>query len=186
MLKLEKLDFKVLAKNGDAMYELLDTNRARLSPWFWWADEKVTPNKLRFNMFMVLYILSTKYKEFTHKLNPIKTYDEQFLVRDKSGKIGGMMGLDNIDLTNKKAEIWGFAFKGNTETVPALRLLEDYCINALQLDSVYGKVQSENRASKYFWTKYGFDSVELEKGVRVSSHNPTISDIYTYTKVLSR
>ena len=186
-IELKQLNFRRFVKNGAEMYDLLESNRDRLAPWFWWAGRDVTPNKMRFYIFMTLYIAETKRKKIVHKLNPSKSYDEQFFVYNESGKIGGMVGLDNIDTKiNKNAEVWGLAFKGNNETITSIKLLEDYCINKLDLKSIYGKVQSQNRASRYFWEKYGYDEKTLEQNVRISKRNPKIADIYTYTKYLVR
>ena len=186
-IELKKLNFCRFVKNGTEMYDLLESNRARLSPWFWWAGRDVTPTKMRFYIFMTLYIADTKRKKIAHKLKPAKPYDEQFFVYNESGKIGGMVGLDNIDTKrNKNAEVWELAFKGNNETLVSIKLLEDYCIDTLDLKSIYGKVQSTNRASRYFWEKYGYDTKTLEQNVRISKRNPNIADIYTYTKRLGR
>ena len=135
---------------------------------------------------MVLYLVDTKRRQIVHKITPIKQYDEQFFVYDENGKIGGMVGLDNIDTNNKNAEIWGLAFKGQTQTIESVKLLEDYCINTLNLNSIYGKVQSSNRACRLFWEKCGYDTKTVENNVQVSKHNPNIADIYTYTKMLIR
>lgn len=186
-IRLKKLNFSSFIESRTQMFDLLDTNRTRLAPYFWWATQKMTGSKFRFYVFMSLYTMTTKYKEFAHKLNPVKTYDEQFFVYNEQGKIGGMCGLDNIDTQNaKNAEIWGLAFKGNSQTIESVKILEDYCINNLGLNSIYGKVQSSNRASRYFWEKYGYDDVKIDKDVQVSKHNPTITDMYTYTKFLCR
>lgn len=186
-IELKKLNFSSFAKNSAEMFNLLESNRDRLSPWFWWAGRDVTPTKMRFYIFMTLYIADTKRKKIVHKLNPFKPYDEQFFVYNENGKIGGMVGLDNIDTkNNNNAEIWGFAFQGNAETLTGIKLLEDYCINTLGLTSIYGKVQSTNRASRCFWEKYGYNTKTLEQNVRVSKRNPNIADIYTYTKYLYR
>lgn len=183
-VELKKLDFTTFAKNASEMYTLLEENRTRLVPWFWWANEKVTPTKFRFYVFMALYLADTKRKNIAHKLNSAKTYDEQFFVYDESGKIGGMVGLDNVNIKNKNAEIWGLAFKGQTQTIQSVKILEDYCINTLNLNSIYGKVQSTNRACRLFWEKYGYDAKTLDSNVQVSKHNPNIADIYIYTKNL--
>jgi len=186
-IELKQLNFRRFIENGAEMYDLLESNRGRLEPWFWWAGRNVTPNKMRFYIFMTLYIADTKRKKIAHTFNPSKSYDEQFFVYNESGKIGGMVGLDNIDTkTNKNAEVWGLAFKGNNETIASIKLLEEYCINTLGLNSIYGKVQSQNRASRYFWEKYGYDEKTLEQNVRISKRNPKIADIYTYTKYLVR
>lgn len=186
-IELKKLNFTTFVKNRGEMYNLLEENRARLAPWFWWANDKITPTKFRFYVFMGLYLTDTKRKQLLHKLNPSKTYDEQFVIYTDGGKIAGMCGLDNIDTTNKKdAELWGLAFKGQTQTIESVKILEDYCINTLNLNSIYGKVQSMNRACRLFWEKYGYDNKTVEQNVQVSKHNPNIADIYTYTKILTR
>lgn len=185
-LELKQLNFTTFAKSGAEMYSLLEQNRARLAPWFWWASEKITPTKFRFYAFMGLYLTDTKRKQILHTLNPSKTYDEQFVIYTDGGKIAGMCGLDNIDTQNKNAEMWGLAFKGQTQTIESVKILEDYCINTLNLNSIYGKVQSMNRACRLFWEKYGYDNKTVEQNVKVSKHNPNIADIYTYTKILTR
>lgn len=185
-VELKKLNFRRFVKNGAEMYDLLESNRDRLAPWFWWAERDVTPNKMRFYVFMTLYIADTKRKKIAHTFNPSKSYDEQFFVYNESGKIGGMCGLDNINIKTKDAENWGLAFKGYTETMEAIKLLDDYCIDTLHLTSVYGRVQSTNRASMLFWQKYGYDERTLEKNVRISKRNPNIADIYVYRKKLTR
>jgi RimJ/RimL family protein N-acetyltransferase len=186
-VSIEKMNFRTFAKNSGSMYALLDANRDRLSPWFWWADKKVTPNKFRFALFVVLYIATTTGRKIAHKFDPKKLYDEPFYVYDEDGKIGGMMGLENIDVVkNKDAEMWGFAFKGYNQTMESVKILEDYCINTLHLNSIYGRVQSDNKASRYFWARYGYDSKTIEKDVPVSEHNPKIVDLYTYVKFFVR
>lgn len=185
-MNLKKLNFKTFAKNANEMYDLLEQNRTRLSPWFWWADEKVTPTKFRFYTFMTLYLIDTRRKKIAHKFNSSKPYDEQFFVYNENSKLAGMIGLDDIDITDKKAEIWGLAFKGNNQTLESIKILENYCINTLNLDSIYGKVQSTNRACRLFWEKYGYDKKIIENNVRISKHNPNIADMYTYVKVLTK
>ena len=184
-VKLKKLNFRVFAKNSTKMWELIDSNRNRLAPWFWWASKKVTPNKFRFMLFMTLYIADTKRKKITHIINPTKLYDEQFFVVDEANNIGGCVGLDNIDTTNNKsAEIWGMAFKRRSNTGDVFKILENYCINELNLKSVYTRVQTTNTACEFFWELCGYDTKTVETGVRISKRNPNIADMYTYTKSL--
>ncbi len=116
----------------------------------------------------------------------IQQYDQQFIVYNSKNKIGWLCGLDDIDTINKRAEVWRLAFRGNTETIEAMTKLEDYCINNLQLKSIYACVKSTNRASQLFWEKYGYDERKLYLHAKVSQHNPKYADIYTYTKQLSK
>lgn len=180
------MDFVTFLQNRKEMYRLLVANRERLAPWFWWAARDVTPNKYRFYRFIVAYWADTKFERLLHRFDPTSKYSEQFIVYNDCNHIGGFCGLDDIDITKHRAEVWGLAFRGNTETAAALKILEDYCINTLKLDSFYAYVQSTNRASRIFWEKYGYDTKELHQNVMISRRNRKRADIYKYTKQLSK
>ncbi len=187
-VQLKKLNFKTFVKSGSEMYTLLQNNRTRLSPWFWWADEKVTPTKFRFYVFMTLYLADTKRKKMVHKLNPEKMYDEQFFIYNESGQIGGMCGLDNINIKqNKNAELWYFTFKDNKFGMAdmALSWIEDYSID-VGLNSLYAKVQSTNDKSIKLAERNNYTLSDTQKNVPISKRNPNIADMYTYTKILTR
>ena len=183
-MELKKLNLVTFTLNCNQLYILLDNNRARLSPWFWWAARDITPNKLRFYWFVVKRLADTRFVKVLHGLDSTISYDQQFIVYNSKNKIGGLCGLDDIDTVNKRAEVWGLAFRGNTETIEAMTELEDYCITNLQLKSIYACVKSTNRASQLFWEKYGYDKRRLDLHVKVSQHNPKYADIYTYTREL--
>ena len=187
-VQLKKLNFKTFAKSGGEMYALLQDNRTRLSPWFWWADEKVTPTKFRFYVFMTLYLTDTKRKKIAHKFNSSKQYDEQFFIYNESGKMGGMCGLDNIDIKNTKdAELWYLTFKNNKFGMAdmALSWIEDYSIG-MGLKSLYAKIQSTNDKSIKLAERNNYTLSDTQKNVPISKHNPNIADMYTYTKILTR
>lgn len=187
-IRLKKLNIGTFLMHRNELYNLLDTNRSRLEPWFWWASKQKTPNKARFSLLVLMFILDTYRKQITHKFNSKKLYDEQFIIYTDE-KIGGMFGLDNIDTFNaRNAEMWGLAFNRNpiilTDT--AISKLENYCITDLKLDSLYTKVQSTNRASKICNIRNGYTLTKFEKNVRVSARNPNIVDMCTYVKQLTR
>ena len=187
-VQLKKLNFRTFAKSGGEMYTLLENNRTRLSPWFWWADEKVTPTKLRFYVFMTLYLTDTKRKKIAYKFNSSKQYDEQFFIYNESGKIGGMCGLDNIDIKNTKdAELWYLTFQGNKFGMAdmAVSWVEDYSID-MGLNSLYAKVQSTNEKSVNLMERNNYVLTDIQKNVRISKHNPNLADMFTYKKQLSR
>ena len=184
-VELAKLNFRTFVKHGGEMYRLLDSNRDILRPWFWWAGKR-TSTKLRFYIVMLLFLADDKRKKIAHKIDATRLYDEQFIVYNNNGQIGGMCGLDDIDITERKnAEIWGLAFKGNKETIESVKILENYCVETLGLTSIYGKVQSTNIPSRFFWGRYGYDNKTVQRNVRVFDSTPKLIDIYTYTKYLS-
>ena len=134
---------------GEA-FRLIDSNRKRLEPWFWWTSAKVTPTKTKSIIFMLLYLLDTKRKEFAHKFNSEKLYDEQFLIF-VDDKFGGMMGLDNINITKRDAELWYFVSsenEGRGIASESIQYLENYSLNENKLNSLYAKVNPENTRSR--------------------------------------
>ena len=138
-VKLKKLNFCTVVKNGAEMCDLVMSNRARLSPYFWWTDEKLTPNKLALFMFVILYLMDTKRKKIAHKLNLQKLYDEQFVIYNEKGGVAGLCGLDNIDtMGQKNAELWALTFSGNPFGMvdSAIEWVEKYSAS-IKLDSLY-------------------------------------------------
>lgn len=186
-VELKKLNFRRFAKNGAEMYGLLESNRTRLSPWFWWADKSVTPNKIRFYLFMALYITDTKRKKIVHKIKSAKSYDEQFFIYN-DGKIAGMCGLDNIDVKNKQdAEVWYLTFRGNPFGTAdlAIKWIENYCINS-GLNSMYAKIQSTNEKSLRLVDRNDYTIESVAQDVQISKRNTNHADIITYKKQLTR
>ena len=136
---------------------------------------------------MTLYIADTKRKSIAHKINQSKQYDEQFYICN-DGAMAGMIGIDNIDTQNQKnAEIWYLTFRGNPFCMvdSAIRLIENYSID-MGLESLYAKIQSENRASIQCVLRNGFIHTNTNKCARISKHNLRLADMFTYTKQLVR
>lgn len=187
-VNLHKMTFSSVYPKLDEFYNILVENRERLKPWFWWANEKVTPNKMRFALFLTLYLCNTKRKEIVHKFDFKKLYDEQFLIyTDNTFK--GMMGLDNIDNIKNNAELWGWVSRGEktVEIVDAgLRILENYCVENKKLESLYAKTQLSNKPVRIAAIRNGFKQKNIEYGVRISARNPGLSDMITWEKQLVR
>ena len=187
-INLHKMTFSSVYPQLDEFYNILSENRERLKPWFWWADEKITPNKFRFVLFIILYLCDTKRKEIAHKFNFKKLYDEQFLIYTNN-TFKGMIGLDNIDNTKNNAELWGWISKGEktVEIVDtSLKILENYCIENKNIKSLYAKTQLSNKPVKIAAIRNGFKQKCIEYGVRISARNPEISDMITWEKQLAR
>ena len=185
---LSKLTFINMLSRLDDTYSILINNRSRLAPWFWWANDKITPNKFRFGLFLSLYLLDTKRKEISHKFNKSKLYDEQFFVLNDNN-ICGMIGLDNIDETQKKAEVWGFVAKERTVHGTAdlsIKLLENYCLQNKGLKSLYAKTNTKNKSIAMAAQRNHYELKKIEYGVPTSPGNPKIADIMTWEKQLIR
>lgn len=185
-VKLQKMTFSSVYPKLDEFYGILAANRARLKPWFWWASEKVTPNKFKFALFMALYLCDTKRKEIVNKFNFKKLYDEQFFIYSDDN-FRGMIGLDNIDNVKNNAELWGWISRGEktSEVVDtSLKILEDYCIKDKQLTSLYAKTQMSNKSVRIAAVRNGYIKKCTEYGVRISACNSSIADMITWEKQL--
>ena len=167
---------------------LINSNRKRLEPWFWWTGAKVTPTKTKSIIFMLLYLLDTKRKEFAHKFNSEKLYDEQFLIF-VDDKFGGMIGLDNIDIKKRDAEVWYFVSSDNEGygiATESIKYISDYSLKHNKLNSIYAKINTQNNRSINLVKKNGFVLDRIEYGVPTSRRIPKIADIMTWTKQLVR
>ena len=72
----------------------------------------------------------------------------------------GCCGLTNIDLKEKKAELWVYFGspnnRGQGQGSQAMRYLLDYAFNSLQLAQVYLRVVVSNERAIKFYEKLGF------------------------------
>lgn len=170
---------------GDA-FDVINTNRPRLEPWFWWASADVTSSKAKSIIFMLLYLLDTKHKEIIHKFKSEYEYDEQFLIL-VDGKFGGMMGLDNINMAKRDAEVWCFVSsenEGHGIASESVQYLENYSLNENKLNSLYAKVNTENVKSRNLFERNNYVCTDIQHKIRTSKRNPKIADIMTWTKEL--
>ncbi|MFQ6760388.1 MAG: hypothetical protein ACLRFM_03265 [Alphaproteobacteria bacterium] len=187
-VKLKKLNFCTVVKNGAEMCDLVESNRTRLSPYFWWTDEKLTPNKLALFMFVILYLMDTKRKKIAHKLNPQKLYDEQFVIYNEKGGVAGLCGLDNIDtMGQKNAELWALTFSGNPFGMvdSAIRWVEKYSAS-IKLDSLYAHVQLNNDKSKVCLKRNNYVTNKETKEVMVSKIPYRTAPVQVFTKILTK
>lgn len=169
-------------------FDVIKINRQRLEPWFWWTSAKVTPNKTKTIIFMLLYLLDTKRKEIAHKLDSKKEYDEQFLIF-VDGKFSGMMGLDNINIPKRDAELWYFVSsenEGRGIASESIQYLENYSLNENKLNSLYAKVNTENTRSRNLMERNNYVCTDIKYKTRTSKRNPKIADIMTWEKVLTK
>ena len=154
----KKLNLKNALKTTNAAFDIIDSERERLSRWFWWMSSTITPNNRKFNKFMLLYLLATKRKQLSHKFNNSKLYDEQFLVF-VDDKFGGMVGLDNIDDIKKEAEVWYFVSQlneGHGVASASIQFIEDYVLNNKNTERLYAKIETKNTRSIGLVSRNGY------------------------------
>lgn len=183
-IKLKKFGFRAIVPHAQAFYKILENNRERLEPWFWWAGEKKTPNLPKTIAFMTLYILDTKRKKLIYKLSRSKTYDEQFLIF-KQNKLAGMTGLDNINHDVKDAELWYFLtseHEGQGTMTATLEVIENYAFKTKEMEELYAKTASGNERSENFLDRNNYKIDKVEYGVPTSPRNPKITDLTTWAK----
>ncbi len=184
----KKLNLITGLQTMQTAFDIINKERERLSPWFWWMSKEITPNKIKFFIFMILYLADTKRKEITHRFNFKKLYDEQFLIL-VDGKFCGMTGLDNISDINKNAEMWRFISKENEGMgigSASIKFLENYSLEEKKLEKLYAKINIENTRSINCVQRNGFLLKSIQYGVRTSKHNPKIANITTWEKQLVR
>ncbi|MDR1338375.1 MAG: GNAT family N-acetyltransferase [Rickettsiales bacterium] len=183
-IKLKKFGFRTIIPHAGAFYNVLQNNRARLEPWFWWAGQNTTPNLLKTIAFMTLYVLDTKRKKLIYKLSKSKKYDEQFLIF-KESKLAGMTGLDNIDNDKKNAELWYFLTaenEGQGTMSASLKLIEDYAFKTKDMNMLYAKTAAGNERSESLLKRNDYNIGRVEYDVPTSPRNPKITDLMTWVK----
>jgi RimJ/RimL family protein N-acetyltransferase len=183
-ISLKKMGFRTMLPNARAIYQMLEDNRDRLSPWFWWKSENVTPNFTKTVLFATAYVLDTKITKLKYNIKKSKTYDEQFLVFN-NGKLAGMVGLDAIDYTRKDAEMWYFVTReneGKSIANASLKILMDYALGHKNLNSLYAKTAKGNVGSENIMKRNNFRIAKIEFNVPTSRRNPRITDLTTWER----
>lgn len=176
-ITFKKLKFLTALPIMQDVFNVISNERDRLSRWFWWCSENITPTKTQLIIFVLLYIAETKRRKLIHKFNPKKClYDEQFIIM-VDGKFGGMIGLDCIDDATKDAEVWYFVSKENEGSGIAstsVQYITDYALNN-NIKHLHANICLLNERSINLAQKNGFEFKENRYG-----------DIVTYEKSLAR
>ncbi len=156
-----------LAASHD-IYSMINSNRDRLEPWFWWTNNIFTGTMVQSILFILFYITSTKWKKLKHSISASNQYDEQFLIYFNN-ELSGLMGLDNIDTEKQDAEIWYLISKnieGRGIASNSLKTLEKYSYNIKNLKSLYAKTASGNIKSEKILklNNYKMGKIEFRDG----------------------
>lgn len=186
-ITLQELNFSALVRYCRDFYHVLDANRDRLVPYFFWAGRQVTPDFMTTFAFVTLYILDTKYKYMLYKVRD-KEYDKPFIILN-GNKVTGMIGLDKINPQKNNAEVWYWVSsqdEGKGVATNALKQVENYSINKLKLDSLYTCVVRTNEKSKAMMQRNKYHITDIKYGVPISVRNPRLADIVHYKKQLIR
>ncbi len=168
-------------------YLVLDNNRERLQPYFFWASKSVTTNFTKSLLFITAYALSTQYKYLLHKIKNSK-YDSPFIIL-QDNQVAGMIGLDKINPYKNDAEVWFWVSntnEGKGIASSALKQIENYSLDKLNLNSLYACVVRDNEKSKKILNRNEYHITDIKYGVPISQRNPRIVDIVHYRKTLSK
>lgn len=116
-------------------------NRARLEPYFWWADINFI-DKFRF-------ILSGVLTEKLARIMRDLPYNKKFIIRC-DGEFAGMIGLDDAAQNADRAELWIFVTRehaGAHVASTAVKLIEEYAAKK-SIQNIYAKTDEQNWNSR--------------------------------------
>lgn len=186
-IELKKLDFSLLWRHSHDFYRVLDANRTRLQSYFFWANKKVTPNFSKTILFMIAYVVDTYYKNIKRKIAN-SAHDAPFVImRDNS--VAGMIGLDNINTNTHDAEVW-YWLSAENEGIgiasQSIKKIEEYSLNQLKLQSLYASVVHTNEKSKAMLNRNNYVVEDIKYNVPISDRNPTITNLITFRKYITR
>jgi len=183
-VEIKKLNLSRAIKNGAEMWKRLESERNRFSSWFDWANKQITPNKLRFYMFLGGFVLYKNATKLNHLLNHGKTYVESFIIYDDGTPIG-MCGLDWINTKDKTAELWGLTFSGHGGKVDsAISLIQDYAAFNLGLTSLHANVMPNNEKSIKCMNRNGYTNTGLHRCLATRWPEETYTPQNVFTKTL--
>lgn len=186
-IKLQKLNITTIARYAHEFYHVLDANRERLTPYFFWASKNTIPDFAQSLAFMVINLMQIRYQYVIHKFFDTP-YHERFVILNQN-KVSGMIGLDKIDPFFQDAEVWYWISdqdEGHGVATNALKQVEEYSTNVLNLDSLYACVVRDNEHSKKMLKRNQYEITDIKYGVPISERNHRIVDIVHYRKYLER
>ena len=186
-ITLQELNFSSMLRHCRDFYNVLDDNRERLQPYFFWAGKQMTANFPKTLLFITGYILSTKYKYAVHKIKNT-AFDIPHIILN-GNKVAGMIGLDKINPKTQDAEVWYWVSgvnEGKGVASSALKQIENYSIDKLNLNSLYACVVRDNEKSKKTMQRNDYHITDIKYGVPISQRNPRLVDMMHYRKVLSK
>ncbi len=144
-ITLEKVKYKNLFERRNEFYQIIDSNRDRLYPWFYWASKFYTGNIFKTLAFFSLYLLNSKADELICKIDKKYFYDEMFFIL-RDNKLIGASGLGNIS-KNTEAEVWMYISKDNEDqgiASQSLKMTEKYSYDIKNLKSLYATTMPDN------------------------------------------
>ena len=117
-------------------------NRARLTPYFWWADI----NSIDRFRFIFSGVLTEKLTRIMRDL----PYNKKFIIR-ANGEFAGIIGLDDAARNAPRAELWIFVTRehaGAHIASSAIKLIEEYAAKK-SIQNIYAKTDEQNWNSRH-------------------------------------
>lgn len=185
--ELQRLNFATVIRYASDFYRVLDANRDRLIPYFFWASKRTTPDFAQSLAFLLISLFQSKIKYIQHKIYATP-YHEYFIVLNQN-KVAGMIGLDKIDHFLHDAEVWYWLSsndEGHGIATNALKQIEEHSSTALNLNSLYACVVRDNERSKKMLERNQYEIIDIKYNVPISDRNRRIVDMLHYRKKLER
>lgn len=156
--------------HAEAMFNLIDTNRAHLKEWLPWVDHMQSIENF------LNHIADCKKKE-------AEGTDYAFAIR-MNDEIVGRIGIHYIDLRNKIASLgyWlGDGYQGKGVITKATKALTDHCFNELSMNRLEIKCATGNLKSRAIAETLNFK----QEGILRQSElvNGRFLDLYLYSKL---
>ncbi len=137
-------------------------------------ENKHVIDMAEFMMLLIMYDNMVK-SEKEHESNSDALYELHWIIRDiKTDAIGGLIGLTGINHKDKKATLLTADIQESKMILKSCKLIENYCINTLKLNSVEGF--ADRGINLDFWKKFGYTT---------KSGGNTPEDIFFFTKVFN-
>ena len=152
-IELQELNFKNMVANFGDLYASVSKNRARLTPFFWWANG----NKVQFFNFLACGLIGRNFG----RVFPDFPRNEKFIIRIDD-KIGGMAGLDGLDWDTRSAEVWMYLnseYEHRGIASNALRQIEEYAQETEDVSKMCATTDRTNLHSECVLRKNGYEMI---------------------------
>ena len=140
-IELEEFSLRHIMPQFREFNSAVRENRARLEPYFWWADT----NSLDRFSFIFSSVLAEKLTRIAHNL----PYHKKFIIRC-DGKFAGLVGLDDAAQNAPRAELWIFVTRehaGAHVASNAIKLIEKYATKK-SIQNIYARTDEQNWNSR--------------------------------------
>ncbi|MBQ6736103.1 MAG: GNAT family N-acetyltransferase [Alphaproteobacteria bacterium] len=141
IVEIEEFSFRNIIPQFREFNSAVRENRARLTPYFWWADINSIS---RFN-FILSGVLTEKLTRVMRDL----PYNKKFIIR-ADGEFAGTIGLDDAAQNAYRAELWIFVtakHAGAHVASHSIKLIEEYA-SKKSIQNIYARTDEQNWNSR--------------------------------------